>query len=76
MGALRDSSSQMYKERMRSMETRYTKMGLKLAERSKELRKAEDEILYMTEVAMDNERQLEEAKEANRNLEKELESVF
>ena len=76
MGALRDSSSQMYKERIASMETRYTKMGLKLAERSKELRKAEDEILYMTEVAMDNERQLEEAKEANRNLEKELESVF
>jgi len=30
----------------------------------------------MTEVAMDNERQLEDAKEAQNNLEKELENVF
>lgn len=44
IGALRDSSSHLYKERIFEMETRYTKMGRSLADRSKSLRCAEDEI--------------------------------
>jgi hypothetical protein len=76
IGALRDSSSHSYKERMEAMEVRYAKMGTKLAKARAQLREAENENSYLTDTLVDQTRQIEDLKAINDKIEGELEEAF